>query len=117
MPRLFSVDYANDLWQFDSSISTKIFLQRSEYPGSIGQYGNLGVAEGSNMPGSRTGHTMVFTGKSLLLFAGYVYATTSTTGRRLKAYIINSFLLSDRLLERFVGIQYSIRAVVMVARQ
>jgi N-acetylneuraminic acid mutarotase len=71
----------NDLWKFDPSTKNWTWVSGSSTGYAIGVYGSIGVATGTNMPGSRDGAvSWIDNSGNLWLFGGYGYDSVGPGG-------------------------------------
>lgn len=97
---LFWVGDWADLWMYHLTTGWWTWLNGTNQKGA---YGQLGVASASNIPGARSGHSMVIDGakRALILFGGY-----GGPGEKQK-FLIEFFVLifqTFRMLQRCVEI-------------
>jgi N-acetylneuraminic acid mutarotase len=77
-----AIGQINDLWRFDPATSEWTWVSGSSVRNQPGVYGELGIADPSNVPGARVGATAgTDADGNLWLFGGYGYDGSAAKGR------------------------------------
>lgn len=78
----FMIGRLSDLWMYNLSLNTWIWLNGDSTVGNLGIYGTKGVATLGNQPGGRSHHEMALdkANQLIYIFGGTGLAETSTEG-------------------------------------